>query len=397
MDRGPTTLRAEDQMKGQWGVNVWVDELKMYPKIYTQYIEDPFYPGSMVPLGYNHTLPLDYNRRARWEFRDMPQVREGLVFRALRMDEHPEAGLEAKLPLEYGKVHYNYVDGAALIPEQTPRLPEVDHCICFHTSFQDMPVEDHVKFGSRMVHSKYISTSWCPIAALFYAMKACVLLHRDPQLLRIVAIILGPEGGLGGVREHAYIYDMAKPETCPWQLRDSQALNYVKAFEEVILEGLVPSQAIERQVSMAQIFSACEPREIQHLTDEVFHGISDFREACAGHIENYLRSLFGMPTFASIRPERALHQLNSRVILAKHIQACQICHGLIGKGDRITKSPVGWAHATCGGVPNAPVSQPTRRGGMSARIRARDAARERSALLAATDMLSIPGTNDSWF
>merc|ERR1711879_953610 len=101
-----------------------------------------------------------------------------------------------------------------------------------------------------------------------------------------------------------------------------------------------------------------------HLLCSSTSGIRKFRDACAGAIENCLKRLLGLPISASLNPERALRALSSKVRRAKFEQFCKLCSCRIHMGDPIVESAHGWTHAACMGFSNAPVNQPTRRGGM---------------------------------
>jgi len=284
-------------------------------------------------------LPLEYNQRERPAFQCLPKV-----------EERTDVGLEPKLP----------------------HLYELQ--------------------GSTLVESQYISTSRCPVAALFYAMKSYARRQHEPDDLKVAGIGLGPMNGIGGVREHAYIYDMSKLELRMPYLKIDKACNYARKFEEALLEGIVPPSAVIGYMSLSTICALVrDPQLLERLRTPVCSGFDSFHDACRGAVENGMRRHFGLPILANVQPERAVSNIPVRAqrpIPAKYEQACRRRGHWISKRDLIVNaSPRG---------SSSPPKQATGRGGMHARLNARNAALARDILSESSDPASIPGTHDTW-
>merc|ERR1719282_89575 len=301
-----------------------------------------------------------------------------MVFRTLRVEERPDLGLEPKLPYMYGKFSQ----------DSSGRHVRIT-------------MDNHIQSGSELANSWYISTSRCPIAALFYAMKSYVRNH-EPDELTVVGINLGPMSGVGGVREHAYIYDMSTSVGRGEFLQADKAHNYARKFNEVLLQGVVPPNAIAGHVSLSTLCGLVrDPQLLDRLRNPTLLGFDCFHDACKGLVENAILRHHGLPIPASVHPERALSvypvQAQKPPIRAKYEQACRICGSWISRGDPIVNfAPRGWVHASCAGVQAAPLRQPTRRGGMQARSSARAAAIVRGTFSNNEDIASMPGTYDPW-
>lgn len=379
---GSATLRVQEELGSS--IWEWLGEFKTYAMFCTQvlYPDEPLGPA----VDWFVALPLMYNRRDYLMFEDLPQVEDGMVFRALRPEEDTDLGLEPKLPHLHGKVY----------KEKGIEVRGMSQ------SISQMTLDKHVQSGSNLSESKYISTSRCPVAAFFYAVKSYACRHREADDLKMAAINLGPMNGIGGVREHAYIYDMSNLALRQAYLKTDKAHNYAQKFEEVLLEGVVPPNAITGCMSLSTICALVkDPQLLERLRVPVCSGFDSFRDACSGVVENAIRRYFSLPILASVQPERALSNMpvlaQQRPIPAKYGQTCRICGQWISKGDAILNTPSrGWVHASCVGGPFAPPRQATRRGGMSARKSARAAAIARDNESRSSDFASIPGTHDSW-
>lgn len=305
----------------------------------------------------------------------------GIAFRALRVDERVDLGLEPKLPCPYGK---------GSIPGLTWR------------DTYTMSLDEHIESGSEFTHSLYISASRCPIAALFYAMKSYAHRGHEPDELIVAGIDLGPLDGIGGVREHAYIYDMCASVEREMFLQSDKAHNYARKFSEVLLKGVVPPSAIVGHMSLSAICALVrDPQLLFRLRQPVCLGLDCFHDACKGPVENTILKHYGLPVPASVHPERALSVTPVRAqrpISARYEQACRICGSWVRVKDPIVNvAQRGWAHASCAGVQDVPLGQPTRRGGMQMRSRARAAAIARDTFGGNEDIASMPGTYNSWF
>lgn len=379
---GSATRRAQEKLgTSMWE---WLEEFKTYAIFYGEMLGRDEVFGEVVD--WSVALPLTYNRRAYPAVDGLPRVEHGMVFRALRPEEHPDRGLEPKLPDLYGKKHEEYL----------PNLGKINVRGKF-----TMTLDQHIQSGSDLAESLYISTSRCPLAALFYAMKSYVGRHHEPDELKVAGVDLGPMSGIGGVREHAYIYDMSRLALRQAYLETEKARNYGRKFEEVLLQGVVPPGAVTGCISLSTICALVrDPQLLERLRTPVCSGFDSFRDACSGAVDNAMRRHFGLPIAASVQPERTLSNIPVRAqrpIPARYEQACRMCERWISQGDPIVNAPPrGWVHASCAGGQIAPLRQPTRRGGMHARLSSRAAAIARDALSGSSDLESIPNTHDSW-
>lgn len=378
---GCATLRAQQELAQSSSTWTWLEEFKVYAMFYTEVLGHDEVFGEVVD--WRLASPFDYNCRSSPCF-DLPQVEGGIVFRALRVDECTDLGLEPKLPNLYGKLY------------EDERYPGRK---CRGVSYITM--DEHIQSGSGMAESLYISTSRCPIAALFYAMKSYVHHHHDPEELMVAGINLGPMGKFGGVREHTFIYDMSTLMGRDSFLRTYKACNYARKFDEVLLEGVVPPSAVAGRMSLSTICDLVRnPQLLEQLRQSTLLGFDCFYDSCKGPVENAILRHHGLPIPASVQPERPLFVTPvqaRRPIPAKYPQACRICGSWISPGHPIINvAPRGWVHASCACVQDAPLRQATRRGGMQKRLSARSAATTRDIVRGDEDIASIPGTHDSW-
>lgn len=122
------------------------------------------------------------------------EKKQNFVYRVIRPDENPKQGLHAKNPS------------------------------------RNMTIEGHVTSGNRNYGSQYISTTTDLNIAQDYA-------QRDG--CRIVKI------NLNKVPDNVKVYDLSTQAGRDTYLKGITAKNFAKASKEVLLEGVIPSDAIE--------------------------------------------------------------------------------------------------------------------------------------------------------
>merc|ERR1712151_1336220 len=94
-----------------------------------------------------------------------------------------------------------------------------------------------------MKYTPFISTSFCPVAALFWALQGAF--ERN----KIVCI------DVNKATEHCYVYDLSNDEgQVNWiNSENEKARNRACAFQEVLLKGVVPSEAISHEFFVRDI------------------------------------------------------------------------------------------------------------------------------------------------